>query len=211
MGPAGPCTDPKEVAHFPPKRQEASRIQVGKWLLSEVGKQLMHAELALHSTVAQATAHSLECCAVLCCACTVLGYTWVQATNTYQLGLLHWPCPWLASLCPFVIYQHQQFPVSSQESLGSMALQTLYCSRVVGRPQGPRKSCVPQEAMGDLWVGPSFAPATKYISILIQDPAGRQPGLPWHGVIRLNQGKGNDSGPGETLQVGGGRRERGLC
>lgn len=144
VGSAGPCTDPVEVAHFPPKRQEASRIQVGKWPLSEIGtQQLMLAELALHSTVAQATAHGLECRAVLCCACSVLGYTWVQATNAYQLGLLHWPCPWLASLCPFVIYQHQQFPVSSQESLGSMALQTLLQQGGQETPRPQKIVCSP--------------------------------------------------------------------
>lgn len=68
-------------------------------------QQLMQAELAVQSTVAQATAHGLECCA----ACSVLGCTWVQATNTYQLGRLHWSCPWLASLCPnVIIHQHQK-------------------------------------------------------------------------------------------------------
>lgn len=118
MGPAGPCTDPKEVAHFPPKRQEASRIQVGKWLLSEVGKQLMHAELALHSTVAQATAHSLECCAVLCLQCPGLhlgsGHQYLPARTPalalplacLSLPVCHLPAPAVSSFLPRVTWVH---------------------------------------------------------------------------------------------------------
>lgn len=164
----------------------------------------MHAELALHSTAAQATAHGLG---MLCLQCPGL-----HLGSGHQHLPARTPALVLPLACLSLPMGH--LPAQQSQPEGCLCpLQTPQCSRVVGHPRrgipGSQKSMCPKEAMGDLWVGPCLCPSHQVYIYFYLGPS-RQPSrvsLTWG--HQAGQGKGNDTALGETLQVGG-DREKGV-
>lgn len=205
-----PVTDPVKVAQFPappPKRQETSIIQVGKWLLSQAGLLLNNSCMQYRfSTPLRPKPLPMAWNAVLCLRCPGL-----HLGSGHQYLSARTPALDLPLACLSLPICHLPAPaVSSLELLGSMALQTLYCSRVVGRPPGPQKSMCSQGGHRGPVVWPLPLPQSPSIHLFLSRTQ-QAASLGYSGVgSSASHGKGNDSGLEESLQVGGGQKERDL-
>lgn len=174
-----PVTDPIEIAQFSHthtlKRQETSINWVGKWLLSQAGLLLSNSCMQNWlSTPLRPKPLPMAWNAVLCLPCPGL-----HLGSGHQYLPARTPAVDLPLACLSLPACHLPAPaVSSRELLGSMALQTLYCSRVVGRPPGPQKSMCSQGDHREPVVWPLPLPQSpSVLSIFTQNPTGSQPGL----------------------------------
>lgn len=177
---------------------------IGKWPLSEVG--LLLGNSCMQSWLSNPLWPKplpMAWNAVLCLQCPGL-----PLGLGHQLGLLHWPWPWLVSLCLYAIRHQQQLPPES--CWGPWCSRFPTAARWWGDPRAPEEHVSQgghERPVG--WPPPLAQSPSIYLFLSRTQQAASQSYSSWG--HQAGQGKGNNSAPGETLQGRGGQGKGDLC